>query len=101
MNQQKKFLTQFAVNLQQDADSEGLKLYVLGLARDERGEKEQWMLSAGRAQAVADFLKHLLPSQLQCPVYSWGAGSGGHWVTRDSSVSDQSQILISVLRKNK
>ena len=96
----KKFLTQFAVNLQQDTGPGEVKLYVLGLARDERTEKKQWILSAMRAQAVADFLKRLLPSQLQCPVYSWGTGPGGRWVTRDSPVSRRSQILIAVLRVN-
>jgi len=96
----KKFLTQFSVNLQQDTRSGEVKLYVLGLARDEQIEKKQWILSAMRAQAVADFLKRLLPSQLQCPVYSWGAGPGGYWVTRDSPVSRRSQILIAVLRVN-
>lgn len=96
----KKFLTQFAVDLQQNSDTQGVKLYVLGLAHDERTEKKQWILSARRSQAVADFLKRLLPSQLQCPVYSWGAGPGGYWVTRDSPVSRQSQILIAVLRVN-
>jgi len=96
----KKFLTQFAVNLQQDTDSGEVKLYVLGLARDERTEKEQWILSALRAQAVADFLEGLLPSQLQCPVYSWGAGPGSYWVIRDSPISKQSQILIAVLMVN-
>ncbi len=96
----KKFLTQFAVNLQQDTGSGEVKLYVLGLARDERTEKRQWILSARRAQTVADFLKRLLPSQLQCPVYSWGGGPGSGWATRDSSVSEQSQILIAVLRVN-
>ncbi len=82
----KKFLTQFAVNLQQDTGPGEVKLYVLGLARDERTEKKQWILSAMRAQAVADFLKRLLPSQFRCPVYSWGAGPGGSWVTRNSHV---------------
>ena len=96
----KKFLTQFSVNLQQDIGPGEVKLYVLGLARDEQTEKKQWILSARRAQAVADFLKRLLPSQLQCPVYSWGAGPGGCWVTRDSPVSKRSQILIAVLRVN-
>jgi chemotaxis protein MotB len=93
-------LTQFAVNLQQDIGSGEVKLYVLGLARDEHTEKEQWILSARRAQTVADFLEHLLPSQLQCPVYSWGGGPGGGWVTRDSSFSERSQVLIAVLRVN-
>jgi outer membrane protein OmpA-like peptidoglycan-associated protein len=96
----KKFLTQFAVNLQQDTGPGEIKLYVLGLARDEQTEKKQWILSAMRAQTAADFLKRLLPSQLQCPVYSWGAGPGGHWVTRGSPVSRRSQILIAVLRVN-
>lgn len=96
----KKFLTQFAVDLQQNSGTQAVNLYVLGLARDERTEKKQWILSANRAQAVADFLKRLLPSQLQCPVYSWGAGPGGYWVTPDSPISKQSQILIAVLRVN-
>jgi len=84
----KKFLTQFATDLQQDAGSQEIKLYVLGLARDERTEKRQWILSAKRAQAVADFLQRLLPSP------------GGCWVTRDSPIFKQSQILIAVLRAN-
>lgn len=96
----KKFLTQFAANLQQDTGPGEVKLYVLGLARDEQTEKKQWILSARRAQIVADFLNRLLPSQFQCPVYSWGAGPGGLWVTRDSPVSRRSQILITVLRAN-
>ncbi len=96
----KRFLTQFAVNLQQDTGSGEIKLYVFGLARDERTEKKQWTLSAMRAQAAADFLNDILPSQLQCPVYSWGAGPGGYWVARDSPACKQSQILIAVLRVN-
>jgi len=94
----KEFLTQFAANLQQDTDPRQMQLYVLGLAPDEQTEKKQWILSARRAQAVADFLERLLPSRLQCPVYSWGAGPGGYWVTPDGPVSEQSQILIAVLR---
>ena len=94
----KRFLTQFAVNLQQDTDSGEVKLYVLSLARDERTEKRQWISSARRGQAVADFLDDILPSHLECPVYSWGAGPGGCWVTPDSPVSKQSQILIAILR---
>ncbi len=95
-----KYLRQFALNLQQDAGSEIIKLYVLGLADDGRTEKAQWILSARRAQAVADFLNDVLPSQLQYPVYSWGAGPGGRWITRDSPVYKESQILIAVLRGN-
>jgi len=96
----KKFLTQFAMNLPQDAGSDEVKLYVLGLARDEQTEKGQWALSAMRAQTVADFLKDILSSQPRCAIYSWGAGPGGCWVARDGPVSEQSQILIAVLRAN-
>jgi len=96
----KNFLTQFAMNLQQDNYLEKIKLYVLGLAGEENPGKKQWILSAKRAQAVADFLNGILPTQFQCPIYSWGAGPGGAWVTDDSPVSEQSQILIAVLRAN-
>lgn len=93
----KRFLTKFCSDLQQSLDAEGIGLYVLGLAGDEPTQKQQWILSARRAQAVADFLQNVLPL---IPVYSWGAGPGGDWVAQDSPVSRQSQILIAVLRKN-
>ena len=94
----KRFLTEFCVDLQQTPDSKAIKLYVLGLARAGATEKEQWILSSRRAQAVADFLQDILPAKW--PVYSWGAGPGGDWVARDSPISRQSQILIAVLRPN-
>ena len=96
----KNFLTQFAMNLQQKRNLGKIKLYVLGLAGEEKTEKKQWILSAKRAQSVADFLNGILPTQFHCPIYSWGAGPGGAWVTDDSPVSEQSHILIAVLRSN-
>lgn len=95
----KEFLTQFALSLQQNAGSEAIKLYVLGLANDETTEKKRWILSAKRAQAASEFLSDNL-SELRWPVYSWGIGSGGYWVEQGSPVSKQSQILIAVLRTN-
>jgi len=95
-----RFLTRFCSDLQQDPDSKAVRLYVLGLAGDEASEKEQWLLSARRAQAAADFLQDILPSRANWPVYSWGAGPGGDWVSQDSPISGQSQILIAVLRIN-
>ncbi len=103
----KRFLTKFAFDLQQGPGSQGTKLYVLGLASDGTTEKQQWILSAERAQAVADFLRGILSSgtpsrteyvPAEWPVYSWGAGPGGHWVDQDSPIYKQSQILIAVLR---
>jgi outer membrane protein OmpA-like peptidoglycan-associated protein len=94
----KRFLTDFCLDLQHDRSDEAIKLYVLGLAGDEAAEKQQWILSARRAQVVADFLQDTLSSFSNWPVYSWGAGPGGDWVGRDSPVSEQSQILIAILR---
>jgi outer membrane protein OmpA-like peptidoglycan-associated protein len=94
----KRFLTKFCSDLQQNTDLKGIRLYVLGLAGDEATEKEQWILSARRAQAAADFLQDILPSKVTWPVYSWGGGPGGDWVAQDSPISGQSHILIAVLR---
>jgi outer membrane protein OmpA-like peptidoglycan-associated protein len=94
----KRFLTEFCMDLQQDSGSRPIKLYVLGLAGDEATEKQQWILSARRAQAVADFLQDTLPSASNWPVYSWGAGPGGDWAAQNTPVSKQSHILIAVLR---
>ena len=95
----KKFLTEFCLGFEQGPGSQTIKLYVLGLANDASTEKEQWILSASRAQTVADFLKLTLQNANR-PIYSWGAGPGGDWVNQSSPVSEQSQILISVLREN-
>lgn len=105
----KKFLGGFCSQLQQNYGSKPVKLYVLGLAADQADEKEQWMLSAKRAKAVADYLRGILSSgsnfQAQQGsfegwskwiVYWWGAGSGGDWVRQDSPISKQSQILIAI-----
>ena len=109
----KRFLTEFCLNLRQDSGPEAVRVYVLGLAGDEPTERDQWILSAKRAWAVADFLQAALSSesggqtqygesvgQSRWAVYSWGAGPGGDWVVQDSPVSRQSQILIGVLRAN-
>ena len=92
----KKFLIEFCNNLQEESSSKDVTLYVLGIANDKPTERERWILSARRAEVVANFLRNKLPT----PVYSWGAGSGGIWVGKDSPISEHSQILIAVLRKN-
>ena len=107
----KQFLGGFSSQLQQNYGSRPVKLYVLGLANDQRAEKDQWILSAKRAKAVTDYLRGILPSssgsQIQrsttggwsnWSINWWGAGPGGDWVQRDSPISKESQILIAVLR---
>ncbi len=106
-----RFLTEFCRDLQLSAGRKPGILYVLGLAPDEKTEKEQWLLSAKRAEAVAQFLRHNLDSapnlqsnqDLASPmskwsVHSWGAGPGGDWTGPDSLMSKRSQILITVLK---
>ena len=104
----KRFLTKFCSDLQHAPGQKAVKIYVLGLAGEQKKQKKQWILSAKRAQAVADFLKNNLwagqnqyaqaGTSLKWPIYSWGAGPGGNWVTKDSPISSQSQILIAILR---
>jgi chemotaxis protein MotB len=106
----KQFLGGFCSQLQKNYGSRAVKLYVLGLAADQKGEKEQWILSAKRARAVADYMRGILSSgsdfQAQrgtnknwsnWSLYWWGAGPGGDWARQDSQISKQSQILIAVL----
>lgn len=121
----KKYLAEFCLGLQNSRRSipkyfgtgsplgienrEGL--YVLGLANEtsassdepQMTEKQQWLLSARRAQAVANFLQNTLQSRSTSGppawhIYWWGAGPGGDWVAKDSPISRHSQILIAVLR---
>jgi outer membrane protein OmpA-like peptidoglycan-associated protein len=94
----KEFLTKFTADLQESA-TEKLRLYVVATATQETGEKQQWMLSAKRAEAVGNFIRGRLPSGSQWSVYSWGAGTGGDWVVRDSVIEGQSPIFIGVVRE--
>lgn len=105
------FLADFCLNLQQNLDPSDITLYVVGLAGDETTEKQQWILSARRAQAVAEFMQKTLSSgsTTYIPSYEsqdwpiwrifwWGAGPGGNWAGQDSRLPGQSHILIAVLK---
>jgi hypothetical protein len=94
----KQFLTDFVSDLYKSGTNEKFKLYVVGLAGQENGERQQWVVSARRANAVADFLRNALHSDIQNQVYSWGCGAGGDWTGPNSTMSSQSQILIAILR---
>jgi outer membrane protein OmpA-like peptidoglycan-associated protein len=95
----KEFLKKFTADLQESAPGK-LRLHIVGLALEETSEKQQWMLSAKRAEAVADFIRGNLPDGIQWSVYSWGVGTGGDWVVQDSVISGQSPIFIAVVREN-
>jgi len=97
----KESLTKFCLDLSLEDELEaGKQLYVLGLASDAATEKEQWLLSARRAGSVAGFLQRVLGSSNNRQVYYWGAGPGGDWVGQDSPISEESQVLIAVLKRN-
>jgi len=107
----RQYLARYCTDLQQNLTAEACTLYVLGLAGDEATEKNQWMLSARRAQAVAKFLQEQLAQSPQgwagmptpadssaWDVLWWGAGPGGNWAGQDRPDPGQSQILIAVLK---
>ena len=94
----KQFLSKFCMDLQQVPGCGGVKLCILGLAGDVKTQNERYLISAKRAEVVAAFLRNNLPSTIECPVFSWGAGSGGNWINKDSPISEQSQVSIAVLR---
>ena len=96
----KQFLTQFVENLKQNTEPSAIKLYVLGLATDEKTRKKQWITSALRAQAVEAFLSNIIDQKLHWPVYSWGAATGGDWVKADSHIYKGSHVLIAILRQD-
>jgi outer membrane protein OmpA-like peptidoglycan-associated protein len=95
----KQFLNKFIADLHEPSTSNKLTLYVVGLASQEKDEKQQWILSAKRAQTVADFLRNNFPSGSNWSIYSWGAGSGGDWIGKDSR-PEQPYIMIAVLKQN-
>ena len=107
----KKSLSELCLDLQQNLDPKANVLYVLGLAGNEGSERQQWILSAKRAQAVARHLQQMLapagrttsPSvgeRRDWQVFWWGAGPGGSWAGQDAPVPEQSQILVAVLQND-
>jgi outer membrane protein OmpA-like peptidoglycan-associated protein len=96
----RQFLGRFAANIQESAGAKRPTLYVVGFAAQEPGTKQQWMVSARRAEAVVDFLRGRLAGGSDWPIYCWGAGAGGDWASKSGPVSKETQILIAVLSVN-
>jgi len=97
-HESKKYLDQFAQSLAQDSQQDQTKLYVLGMASEEKILKNQWILSAKRAQEVAEYLRGVLPATGQYPVVSWGSGGGGNWIGESGFAAKDAHIFIAVLR---
>lgn len=75
-------------------------LYVLAIAADVP-EAQSWAVSAKRAAAAAAYLRQQLGTDIDWPIYSWGAGQGGEWVGHNGLVTRQTQILINALTEAK
>jgi outer membrane protein OmpA-like peptidoglycan-associated protein len=93
-------LNGFLADLKGFGPVESLNFYVVGLAPDEPDPQRQWLVSAQRAEAAAQFLRQGLPAGTPSRVFAWGAAAGGDWVKQDSPISSQAQIAIAILRRN-
>jgi len=92
-------IQRFAMELRGSLAQSSVTLYVLGLGDASGGPRDQWMLSARRAQVVATYLKQQLPSGPNMHIYNWGAGLGSAWAGRDGVAQENAKILIAVLRQ--
>jgi chemotaxis protein MotB len=94
----KEYLTKYSLSLQESFTGQNPPtIYVVGLAGKERTEKQKWILSARRAQSVADFLRENLPENSKWRLYCWGAGGGGQWSNDTGQMNKDAEIMISVL----
>lgn len=93
----KKYLDNFSTNLLYSAKPGQLKFYVLGLATEAMNDRQNWILSAQRAQTAADYLRQQIPENYEWNVYCWGGGKGGNWAGHIGDI-ERSQILIAVIR---
>lgn len=90
-------LNEFCKKLNRDLKPESLQLYVLGLTDEGSGDQEQWVLSAVRAKAVADFVTDAFAADNRPVVYSCGAGPG-RFGSGKNAIPKDCQIIIAVLR---
>jgi outer membrane protein OmpA-like peptidoglycan-associated protein len=108
----KGYLEQLCRDVRESVDAESSIVYVVGLAGDETNEERRWILSAKRAEVVADFMQTRLSTKGQSEggsedqtrrggrrIYCWGAGGGEDWVRQDLSLAQRSHILIAVLKR--
>jgi chemotaxis protein MotB len=95
----KQLLRQDMAKLKRDLAETDVRIYVVGLAPREPTEKSKWIVSAGRAEAVAAIMRQSLPEGLGWQVYSWGVGEGGEWTGQDGQMAKEADILVAVLRQ--
>ncbi len=97
----REFLKGMAVNLTQSLQANEVTIHVVGLAADATYGKQQWILSARRAEAAEQFLSQALSDQIRgagWQIDSWGAGSGDRWCSKFGVHGKQSFIVIGVVK---
>ncbi len=95
-------LSELAIDLQQNLPHKGVKVYVIGLAGDERAGKSRWLISARRAWEVQRFLEQScapFAKQRRWAFASWGAGAGGKWLEKLGRLGDQSYVVIVITKE--
>ena len=95
----REYLASLAVRLGQGLKSEGIRVYVIGLAADVEDMRQQWLLSSQRARAAAELLRQGLSAQSQgteWQIDAWGAGRGQEWRERFGLIPEQSYVLVAV-----
>ncbi len=101
--QARKYLKSMALNMKQNLDSSATKIYVVGSAADVSGRQDKWILSARRAQAVADFLRVALRDETgarRWKLISWGSGSGPKQNSRPDAAARKEFIRIAIIGVN-
>jgi len=97
----REFLKTMAVNLAQSLQAKDVRIHVVGLGADATYGRQQWILSARRAEAAEQFLRQALSDQIHRAgwrIDSWGAGSGDRWCSRFGVQGKQSFIVVGVVK---
>ena len=97
-SQAERFIREFCAGLLQDESAGEVKLCVLCLGRSGKSKEKEIVLAAKRAKAVEEYLRANLPDTGKWSVYSWGAEADSIWTAGDTTVSNQQQVLIAILR---
>jgi chemotaxis protein MotB len=96
----KSWMDAHAGQLRESFAREKPVMYVVGIAAGEPDERQRWLVSARRAQAVADYMQTALGADNGWTVYNWGAGSGGVWTAQRGVFSTNMHIAIAVLTED-
>jgi len=97
----KEYLSKYCNDIQEAYFYQRPTIYIVGLAAKEKGHKQQFKISARRAQAVADFITSKMSRDSGWPVFCWGAGNGGEWAGQQGMISKEANIMISLLAQDK